>query len=84
MPWWAISNFWMRVIQIAIFATVGCASIYFEQSSGYHINPMIIGAWSFMASYGFTLAYVNLLERRVRTGRVLPRLGRKGRPDTTL
>ena len=84
MPWWALSNFWIRVIQIAIFLTVSFSSVHFEQSTGYHINPFIIGAWSFMASYGFTLAYVNLLERRVRLGRVLPRLRRKSRPDITM
>ncbi len=84
LPWWCISQGWMRVIQVLIFAVVGFTSIYFEQSTGYHINPMIIGAWAFMASYGFTLAYVNLSTRYVRTGRILPRLGRKKRPDPSL
>lgn len=54
-----------------------CAAIYFQQSTGYEINPGIVGAWSFMAAYGATYAVVLLIDRRVRLGRSLPRFGRK-------
>lgn len=63
----------MRAAQLTIFTAVMCGSIYFEQSTGYDINGYIIGAWSFMAAYGFTLAYVYLSDRRVRYGRIFPR-----------
>lgn len=72
-----MSEFLIKTAQLTLAASVMCAAIYFQQSTGYDINPGIVGAWSFMAAYGATLLTVRLIDRRVRLGRILPRFGRK-------
>lgn len=71
-----ISQFWVRTAQFAIAAAVTMGCIYFQETTGYKINPYIIGAWSFMAAYGATLLAVRLSDRRIRYGRILPRFRR--------
>lgn len=67
----------IKAAQLGIALAVTFAAIYFQQSTGYDINPHIVGAWAFMAAYGATWLAVILLDRRIREGRVLPRFGRK-------
>lgn len=61
-----MSQFWLRVCQFTIAAGVLFGSIWLQEYIDYKINPMIIAAWSFMAAYGFTLAYVWLAGWRAR------------------
>jgi hypothetical protein len=70
----------LRIVQVLIAAAVVFGCIWFEQSTGYHINPWIIGAWAFMASYGFTLVY-DRLSARIGDGGPLAGLGGEERPD---
>ena len=78
-----MSDFWIRTIQLTVFAAVGCSSIYFEQSTGYEISPFIIAAWSFMAAYAATLGMVKISDLRSRK-RGAATLGSKKRTDVTL
>lgn len=71
-----MSQFWLKVTQVTLFLATMFGSIWVSRVTEYPINPYIIGAWSFIAAYGFTLAYHNLSNRRVRLGRILPRLRR--------
>ncbi len=71
-----MTDFIVRAGQITIFVAVMFGCIYFEQSTGYHLNPWLIGVWSFMAAYGATALATYLLDRRVRYGRIFPRLRR--------
>lgn len=71
----------VKLAQFTVAAVVMCGAIYFEQSTNYHLNPNIVGAWSFMAAYGLTLLAVKLADRRVRLGRIIPRFGRKQRSN---
>lgn len=66
----------MKAAQIAISLAVMFAAIWFQETYKYPINGYIVAAWSFMAAYGATLLAITLLDRRVRTGRILPRFGR--------
>lgn len=74
-------QFLIQIGQLAVAMAVTCGAIYFQQSTGYDINPYIIGAWGFMAAYGVTWLVITLLDRRVRYGRILPRFQRKNRAD---
>ena len=74
-------DYLIKAAQFLIAAAVMCAAIYAEQSLGYDINGYIVGAWGFMAAYGATWLVVQLLDRRVREGRILPRFGRKQASD---
>lgn len=76
-----MSQTWLKLTQATLFLGVMFGSIWVSQVTEYPINPLIIGAWSFMAAYGFTLAYHNLSNRRVRLGRILPRLRVYKQPD---
>lgn len=79
-----MTPFRMKACQFSIALFVVMASIYAAETIPYPINPFIIGAWAFMAAYGFTLAYINLSDRRVRTGRILPRFRSKKAPTKGL
>lgn len=72
-----MAEFLIKLAQVSVAAAVMFGAIYFEQSTNYHLNPNIVGAWSFMAAYGLTLLAVRLADRRVRLGRIIPRFGRK-------
>ena len=76
-----MSQIWLKAVQITLFLGVMFGSIWVSRTIEYPINPYIVGAWSFMAAYGFTLAYDNLSNRRVRLGRILPRLRVHKQPD---
>lgn len=67
----------MKACQFTIAFAVVMASIWFQETYDYRINGFIIGAWAFMAAYGFTLAYMKLADRRIRYGRIFPRFGRE-------
>lgn len=71
----------VKLVQVAIALAVMFGAIYFQQTMDYPLNPNIVAAWSFMATYGATLLAVRLLDRRVRLGRILPRFGRKQGTD---
>ncbi len=45
----------MHVLQVLIAFGVVCGAIWYEETYHYEINPLISGAWGFMAAYGFTL-----------------------------
>lgn len=76
-----MSQIWLKVVQVTLFIGVMFGSIWVSRVTEYPINPYIIGAWSFMAAYGFTLAYDNLSNERVRLGRVFSRLRVHKQPD---
>ena len=76
-----MTDFLVKAFQIGVALAVGFTAIYFEQSTGYHINPLIIGAWCFMAAYGMTWLVITLLDRRIRYGRILPRFQSKKRAN---
>lgn len=76
-----MTDFLIRAGQLAIAAAVMFAAIWFQETYDYPINPTIIAIWSFLASYGATWGLILLLERRVRYGRILPRLSREKHAD---
>lgn len=61
-----LERFPFRTMQFAIALAVGSGAIYFSETNDYPINPMIIGAWSFMAAYGATLGIVRLADWQSR------------------
>ena len=76
-----MSEFLIKAGQIVIASAVMFAAIYAQETLNYPINGYLIGAWAFMAAYGATLLAVRLIDRRVRLGRILPRLGGKKAAD---
>lgn len=56
----------LRVIQFLIALAVVWGCIIFEKRNNYPINPMLIGVWAFVASYGFTLAWTRIADWRLR------------------
>lgn len=72
-----MSDFLVRTIQFTLALIVVMASIWFQETYAYKINPFITAGWAFIVPYGLTLGYVRLADWRIRNGRVLPRLRRQ-------
>ena len=50
-----LERFPFRTMQVTIALIVGCSAIWFQETYAYPINPMVVGVWMFLASYGATL-----------------------------
>lgn len=70
-----MTQFLIQVAQLSVAIAVTFAAIYFQQSTGYDLNPYVVGAWGFMAAYGATYLWVYLADRRVRSRGDFPASG---------